>query len=125
MNDLNKKILDAMRYSKDDYAAADDDTGIFRLVALSFKGQFRYTVIFVFLLILVFLGLSIYCAYQMVNEPDIATRISWLGGLIVSFIVVGLLRLWYFLELHRLSIVREIKRLELQVALLAEKLAHL
>ncbi|MDP1932115.1 MAG: hypothetical protein Q8L60_11715 [Gammaproteobacteria bacterium] len=122
MSDLNKKILDAMRNSKDDLAATDDDGGIFKLIALSFRGQFRYTVMFVMLLVVVFLSLAAYCAWQMLATPDVGAKVEWLAGLLVSFIIVGLLRLWYFLELNRLSIVREVKRVELQVALLAERL---
>lgn len=122
MSDLNKRILDAMRNSKDDLAATDEEAGIFKLIGLSFKGPFRYTVMFVMLLVVVFVGLAIYCAWQMLATPDLGSKIEWLAGLLVSFIIVGLLRLWYFLELNRLSIVREVKRVELQVALLAERL---
>ena len=38
------------------------------------------------------------------------------------FLIVVVLRLWYFMELNRLSIRREIKRVELQVSLIDAKL---
>lgn len=122
MSDLNKRILDAMRNSKDDLVATDDDAGLFKLIGLSFRGQFRYTVMFVMLLVVVFVSLAAYCAWQMLATPDVGNKVEWLAGLLVSVIIVGLLRLWYFMELNRLSIVREVKRVELQVALLAERL---
>ncbi|OGT69974.1 MAG: hypothetical protein A3H44_14695 [Gammaproteobacteria bacterium RIFCSPLOWO2_02_FULL_57_10] len=123
MSDLNKKILDAMRNSKDELVATDDDTGLFKLIGLSFKGPLRFTVMFVMLLVVVFVGLALYCAWQMLGTSDVGAKVDWAAGLVVSFIIVGLLRLWYFLELNRLSIVREVKRVELQVALLAERLS--
>ena len=33
-------------------------------------------------------------------------------------------RLWFFMELNRLSVIREVKRVELQVSLLAEQVEH-
>jgi hypothetical protein len=34
---------------------------------------------------------------------------------------LGLLRLWYFMELNRQSVIWEVKRLELQIALLVKR----
>ncbi|MBI5941838.1 MAG: hypothetical protein HY859_15590 [Caulobacterales bacterium] len=46
-----------------------------------------------------------------------------LGGAatVMAFIGIGLIKLWFFMEMHKNQIIREIKRLELQVARLAAR----
>jgi Na+-driven multidrug efflux pump len=69
---------------------------------------------------LIFAGLAIYCAYHLVNEMDIGLKINWLAGTLSTVVAFAIARIWFFMELNRLSVIREIKRVELQVSLLAE-----
>ncbi len=50
---------------------------------------------------------------------DIGTMCSLHSGLIYMLIIMAC-KLWYFMELNRRAVSHEIKRLELQVSLLAE-----
>ncbi|MGS2721539.1 DUF6768 family protein [Paraglaciecola aestuariivivens] len=123
MHDLNKKILDDL---KNDQAAnhfSEEQANALQLIGQSFKGTFRLTFLVVLALQLVFAGLAIYCAYELVNESDLGMKINWLAGTLASTIGFAIARLWFFMELNRLSVIREIKRVELQVSLLAEKLS--
>ena len=111
-----------MKEHPDDNYIPEDEADVLRLIGRSFKGMFRITLAVVVLLQVVFAGLAIYCAYQMLNIDDIGTKIHWASGAIATFIVFGLLRIWLFMELNRLSVLREMKRVELQIALLANNL---
>ena len=51
---------------------------------------------------------------------DIGLKINWLAGTLSTVVAFAIARLWFFMELSRLSVIREIKRVELQVSLLAE-----
>lgn len=123
MNDIDDKILAAIQaeteQSLEEY---QEELGIFGLMGESFKGAFRWVVIFAIILILIFLGLVVYCAINFFHATDLALKLNWLAGGLAAFIVFAILRLWFFMELNRLSIKREIKRVELQVSLLATKI---
>jgi hypothetical protein len=124
MDNINQKILDAL---KNDPAAnnfSEEQANALQLIGQSFKGTFRLTFFVVVALQLVFAGLAIYCAYLLVNETDIGLKINWLAGTLASTIGFAIARLWFFMELNRLSVIREIKRVELQVSLLAEKVSE-
>ncbi|MEJ2247431.1 MAG: hypothetical protein P8Y80_15350, partial [Acidobacteriota bacterium] len=62
------------------------------------------------------------CAVNFFSVADLESKLNWLAVGLTALIVIGLLRLWYFMELNRLSVIREAKRLELQIALLAKRL---
>jgi hypothetical protein len=69
---------------------------------------------------LIFAGLAIYCAYHLVNELDVDLNINWLAGKLSTVVAFAIARIWFFMELNRLSVIREVKRVELQISLLAE-----
>ncbi|MDO9432232.1 MAG: hypothetical protein Q7T84_13115 [Phenylobacterium sp.] len=45
----------------------------------------------------------------------------WGGATVLAFIAIGLIKIWFFMELSKNQIIREVKRLELQVARLAAR----
>jgi len=123
MIDIDEKILEAL--NNDDKEVMDsygEEWGLFRLIAESFRGKMKVMVIAVFVFILVFAVILVFSAINFFSVEDIGMKLNWFAVGITALIVVALLRLWYFMELNRLSVVREIKRLELQVSLLAKKL---
>jgi len=126
MSDIDEKILAAIktesRQSMDEYSK---ELGPIRLVIESFKGAFRWMAVLSVVLILVFVGIGVYCAFNFYHATDLAIKFNWFGGALLAFIIVTVLRLWFFMELNRLSIRREIKRLELQVSLLVNKIDDL
>jgi hypothetical protein len=120
MKNINQKILEAL---KDDEAAhefSEEQANSLQLIGQSFKGTFRLSFAVVVSLQLIFAGLAIYCAYHLVNELDIGLKINWLAGTLSTVVAFAIARIWFFMELNRLSVIREVKRVELQVSLLAE-----
>jgi hypothetical protein len=67
-------------------------------------------------------GVVVYCALVFYGTDDPAAKLDWMAVGLAAFFALGLLRLWFLMELNRLSLAREIKRLELQVAAVASAL---
>jgi len=124
MDNINKKILEALKNDPAANTFSEEQANALQLIGQSFKGTFKITFFVVLVLQLVFAGLAIYCAYVLVNETDLGLKINWLAGTLASTIGFAISRLWFFMELNRLSVIREIKRVELQVSLLAEKVGE-
>ncbi len=122
MTDINKKILDAIKENTSEGVVSEADATTIGLIRASFQGTFRYTMLFVIVFQLVFAWLAVYCAYQLFGADLVNTKIEWLSGLVVSVIIFSIARLWFFMELNRLSVLREVKRVELQLALLQDEL---
>jgi len=122
MTDINEKILRAIEDDALGAPLTEADATAIGLIPSSFKGTFRYTMTFVVILQLCIGGLAVYCAYQMFDTEILSLKIEWLSGLIISFMIFAIARLWFFMELNRLSILREMKRLEMQVTLTSKKI---
>lgn len=120
MNDLDNKILAAIQEHNNSTPESEEQANVLQLIGRSFKGNFRITAFFVIFLQVIFAALSIWCVIELLNHDDIGLKINWLAGALGAFIVFTALRLWFFMELNRLSVLREIKRVELQLATLAQ-----
>jgi uncharacterized membrane protein (DUF485 family) len=121
MNDLNTKILQAMNDTDRANTKLDEENAdALDLIKQSFHGKFRLTFIFVTLLQLVFAGIAAYAAYQLLNVSDVGSKIEWAVAVIAFVTAFAIARVYFFLELNRLSVLREVKRVELQMAAIAE-----
>ncbi len=120
MKNINQKILEALQDDKAAHEFSEEQANALQLIGQSFKGTFRLTFVVVVSLQLTFAGLAIYCAYHLVNESDIGLKINWLAGTLSTVVAFAIARIWFFMELNRLSVIREVKRVELQISLLAE-----
>ncbi|WP_133470450.1 DUF6768 family protein [Paraglaciecola marina] len=121
MSDLNQKILEALKSDDNFEDFSEEQANGLQLITKSFKGTFRLTFVVIVLLQFIFAGLAIYCGYHLVNELDIGLKLNWLAGTLLSGVGFAIGRLWFFMELNRLSVLREIKRVELQISLLAKR----
>jgi hypothetical protein len=70
----------------------------------------------------VFLGLSLFALYGFFHADGTRTLIAWASGFLWSSLAVAMLKIWFWMEIQKNSVVREIKRLELQVANLSRQL---
>jgi hypothetical protein len=123
MGNIDDKIMEALDpEEKEIMDSYGKELGLFGLIAESFRGKLKTAVVAVFFFILIFAVILVYSAINFFSIEDIAIKLNWLAIGLTALIVIGLLRLWYFIELNRLSVIREVKRLELQVSLLAKKL---
>ncbi len=122
MRNIDDEILKSLNAQEREIMESyGKELGLFGLIAESFRGKLQTMVFVVFLLILIFAVALIYSAINFFTVNDMATKLHLLAIGLTALIVIGLLRLWYFMELNRLSVIREVKRLELLVSLLARR----
>jgi hypothetical protein len=58
-------------------------------------------------------------AWRFVQAQEVGDMLRWGAASALAFAGVALVKIWFWLELEKNAIVREVKRLEVQVASLA------
>lgn len=125
---MNKqKIDDEIRQalSGDDVAAYDEFATEQSLLEQAFellKGRNRWLNIWMMIVTFAFLFLTIFCVAKFYYATEIKNLLGWSIGIGISFGTISMLKLWAWMEMEKNSTVREIKRLELQVARLSKRL---
>ncbi len=100
-----------------------DDEGLFDRLSGSFRGAMRRWVMVVYLtavLVGLFVAWSFYRFFIAVELQD---QVFWGVCFVASLSMQGFVKQWLFMESNRNSIMREIKRVEIAVARLADKTA--
>lgn len=126
-NELDKKIKEALSAQDAElFEEYGGEQGIFELIADTFRGKRRWLVVLVYVYSIVFLVLAVITAVQFFKADPDNTRdlILWAMGFLFCNFAVAMLKMWYFMEMNKNAVTREVKRLELQIARLAKRLSE-
>lgn len=86
-----------------------------------FKGRRGWISIWIgFVIFVVFIG-SIYCAVKFFEVTEVKELMIWGGGFFFGMFMVTALKVWAWMQMDRNAIIRELKRIELQIASLKQK----
>ena len=126
MSRSNSEIDDLIREALGDADSdAFDDLGTQSMVALlaeTFRGRHRRWAIGGAVVNLALFSAAIVSGVRFIRADDQRTMLLWAAAMLLCFGAVTAIKIWYWLEMNRLAITREVKRLELQVVQIAQKL---
>lgn len=123
MSDIDDAIRQAL--SADDKRALDDFAGeqpLLTHVLGAMGGPFRWLNLVGGVGGVILFAGGAYAAWRFAQAPDPRQMLLWGGVVVLAWSGLGMTKLWFWMEMHRNVTVREIKRLELQVARLAARL---
>jgi hypothetical protein len=90
----------------------------------SFTGEMKKFSLIVWALLLVFGGLAVASGVGFFCSDDPKTQLLLIALAHMFVMLIGLTKLWYWMLANRRNTNREIKRLELKIAELTEKLSN-
>jgi hypothetical protein len=123
MNDLDQAIRQSL--SAEDAALLDRlgaDQALHRQVLATFEGRLRWFNVAGWIAGVVLFGVACVLAWRFMQAEELGEMLRWGAAAALAFAGLALIKVWFWLELQKNAIVREVKRLEVQVASLA---AHL
>ena len=124
MKDIDAKIREVLQ--KEDSELLEhyrSEQSIPQLVIDSFRTRHRWLVVWVFTVGTVVFLLEFVAAYQFFHAESAREMTAWATGFVVCAIVIAMTKVWFWLELNKNSLAREIKRLELELANLSRRLS--
>ncbi len=123
MNNLDDQIRDALQAEQDELFDDDDDLQAhFESLKFMFRGQTRWFTIFHLSIMVVFLTMIVISAIQFFRVESMRAMIAWATGFAVCVILQAIAELYLMMEVNKHVIRWEVKRLELQIASLADRM---
>ena len=98
------------------------DANPFKQMKAGFKTGMKWLYLQVMLFSVLFFGFSLYGIYRFYHEQDPKALLGWSIVIIVFTLLTQFAKSWYWSELGRNRVIREVKLLELQVAHLTARL---
>ncbi len=121
--ELDRLIQEAL--GKDDVELLDHfgEQSTAELLSETFRGRRRLVAIGGVAANVLFFGAAILSVLRFLQASDQRSMLIWGGAAALCLGTVTAIKVWYWLEMARLALARDIKRVELQVALLSQQLA--
>jgi hypothetical protein len=123
MTDLDQAIRETL--SSEDTELFDRlgaDQALHRQVLATFEGRLRWFNIAGWIAGFVLFGVASISAWRFLQAQDVGDMLRWGSASALAFAGLALIKVWFWLELQKNAIVREVKRLEVQVTSLAAQL---
>ena len=123
MSNFDKSIAKALG-EEPEIGEFGDEQNILEQVTSSFRSRNRWLVVFGIVFGLVFMGLGIYSLLQFLELKETVQALPWAVLLIFSLVAIIAMKIWYWMELNKNAILREIVRLEHRIEQLHEALSE-
>jgi len=124
MEEIDLLIKETLNQEEAKFYDALDEQGIFEMLFGLFKGKNAWINILLNFMILVFFGFFIYSGIQFFNAETSDVMIKWGFGSVSLLLCISMLKLYAWMQMDKYAILREMKRLELQVMSLSGKMSE-
>jgi len=123
MEEIDKLIKETLTTEEAKFYDELEEQNLLGMVGGLFKGKLKWILILMNVVnIIAFVGF-IYCVVQFVNTDITNELIKWGVFGVVLLMMISMLKLFAWMQMDKNALLREIKRLELQISALSSKLA--
>ena len=120
--DIDKLIKETLTQEEAKFYDELEEQNVIEMVGGLFQGKNKWIMVIMNFMTLVFFGLFVYCTVQFFNSSETNELLKWgIGGLVFLF-GVSILKVFAWMQMDKNAVIREIKRLEVQVSSLSSKI---
>lgn len=123
MEDIDKLIKETLTQEEAKFYEELEEQNVFEMALGLFKGKNKWIMYLMNFMTVVFFGLFLYCAVEFFNTEIMSEQIKWGMSGLVFLIGVSMLKIFAWMQMDKNAILREIKRLELQISSLSGKMS--
>ncbi|WP_299336205.1 DUF6768 family protein [uncultured Psychroserpens sp.] len=124
MEDIDKLIKETLTEEETKFYNSLEEQNVLGMIGGLFKGKNKWILILMNMMTLVFFGLFIYCVINFFDAVEIKALLKWGLGSLVFLIGVSMLKIFAWMQMDKNALLREMKRLELQVSSLSGKMSQ-
>jgi hypothetical protein len=118
-DDIDNLILEALL--QEDVQPLDDQEGqsMAEMLTGVFRGRHRLLAIGGAVVNLALFVFALFCGVKVLGAEELRPLVLWGFAMLLAFGAITAIKIWYWLEMNRLALTREIKRLQLRVSWIA------
>ena len=122
-NEIDKLITQALSKEEAEFYNQLEEQSMPEMVGGLFRGKLKWLNVMILVGMLIVFGLAVFCTIQFLSSTDQLEAIKWGAGVMFFMMATGFIKMMQFMQMENNVLLREIKRLELQMAVLAGKMS--
>ena len=119
MTEFDDRIRQALRTESDNVWKDVEEQGLFEQALGVMRGKHKSLTVIANAVMVLFFAITVYSVVRFFGAETTRMQIVWSVGFLTSNMVVAMMKLWFWMQMDKNTVIREVKRLELQVATLA------
>ncbi|MBR9914487.1 MAG: hypothetical protein GYB32_06610 [Algicola sp.] len=123
IEDIDQLIKETLTEEEAKFYDDLDEQNFLGMLGGLFKGKNVWLTVIMQIINIVAFGFMIYCLIQTFDVENTNDLMLWIGGFFFCFLTMSMLKIYAWMQIHKNALVREIKRLELQVSFLSGKIS--
>ena len=123
MEDIDKMIREALSEDEAQFYEELNEPDVLNKLGEVYKGRLGWLAMLMNLVMLLLFIVFIYSLISIIGVSDTPELIRWATFGILSLMGIGILKLYFWMQMDKNDLKRELKRIELQIAALSGKLA--
>ncbi|MEE9372883.1 MAG: DUF6768 family protein [Saprospiraceae bacterium] len=124
IEEIDQLIKDTLTQEEAKFYDSLNEQNLFGMVVGLFTGKNAWFIVVINIMTLVFFGLFLYCCIQLFRVESTNELIMWGFGSFVFLMGLSMMKIFIWMQMDKNVILREMKRLELQVLSLSSKLSN-
>jgi hypothetical protein len=123
MSELDDRIRQALQDEDAELLAEfGKEPSIFEMLMETVRGRHRWLTVFGVCWGIIFTVLAMVSAVAFFRAEATREMLMWAAACVICVSALSMVKVWYWMELNKNAVTREIKRLELQIARLAARI---
>jgi len=122
--DVDKLIKTTLTQEEAKFYDDLEEQNLLSMIRGLYKGKNAWMTIVMHIVNVFVFGLAIYCLIQTFDEQNTNNLMLWIAAFFFCFIIMSMLKIFSWMQMHKNATHREIKRLELQLSSLASKISE-
>lgn len=118
---IDDLIKEALSKEEAEFYDQLEEQNLLEKIGETFKGKTGWLVVFMNLMNLIFFVLFVYCSFQFFNTDETNELIKWTAAGFLCWSFMAFIKLYVWMQMNKNDVLRELKRLELQVSVLSNK----
>ncbi len=119
MTEFDDRIRQALRTESDNVWKDVEEQGLFEQALGVMRGKHKSLTVIANAVMVLFFAMTVYSVMRFFGAETTRMQIVWSVGFLTSNMFVAMMKLWFWMQMDKNTVIREVKRLELQVATLA------
>jgi len=123
MEDIDKLIRESLTEEEAKFYDDLNEQGVFGMLRGLFKGKNWWLILIMNIMTLVFAALFVYCVVSFFTTSETNELIKWGFGSLIFLFAMSMLKIFAWMQMDKNALIRELKRLELQISSLSGKMS--
>ncbi|WP_445956491.1 DUF6768 family protein [Yeosuana sp.] len=123
MEDIDKLIKETLTQEEAKFYDQLEEQNAFQMILGIFSGKMKWLIIIMNIMTAVFFGFFVYCVIQFFNTDVTNELIKWGIGGVAFLLGVSMMKIFAWMQMDKNALLREMKRLELQISSLSGKMS--